>query len=355
MKEKNTNLVDASPITQADFYGTWIDSDKDMQIITADTFEIKLKDGSLHYKVSPLTWSKTLNTEESKTKYPEGFTICGKISEVIKGKSFRVGENRISTFFISTNKESLCDNDGYVCKRPKAQKTENPNRAKAIVKPSMPSIQPASQVLDEHNFNEILTFISQEEAEKNYKAPALMMAYNDDDEISPIGFYKGDLHVRSITAGEKTDDAKYKLIVDGSLIVDGAIDWYSSIGDSYLVVTGNVMAENIIISGNPSVYFGGNVVTSNSIMCFEGDDGGNLTIGGNVTAQFVLCSSYFTMSINGEIDAIKITDDEENFEPDYGEGDFTEIFRKGFADEETIDEHKVKKAVLAGKPVLKKI
>ncbi|MDR2920426.1 MAG: ankyrin repeat domain-containing protein [Tannerella sp.] len=223
------------------------------------------------------------------------------------------------------------------------------------------------QELNEDNFGELLTIISQEDAEKLYGAPELHAGYDDNEEISPVGLYKGNLHVSSISAGDKSDTTLYKLIVDGDLTVDGNIDWYNELNDSYVVVTGNLKAKSMVLGGTVEFYVKGNVEAECGIMGHTGDDGGSLTIGGTTKAPVIVNTTYFSMSFGHQPNAIVIGDtfrtgcavdysDEFEYDEDNAEAEpLLQILLPKYWDEDgTLDSDKIGDALRAGKSILKK-
>ncbi len=227
------------------------------------------------------------------------------------------------------------------------------------------------QELNESNFREILTIISQDDAEKLYSAPELHAGYDDDEEISPVGLYKGNLHISALKGGEKSDIAQYKLIVLGDLIIDGIMDWSNGLNDSYVLVKGNLKAQNIILEGCCEVTIDSNVEVENCILCHSGEDGGRLTVGGTTKAHSVILTTYFETDFASQPEAIVICDSEGDYEyeadyqANYDEYDDDEevdlppnckeiLLLKYLSKEGGVNESAVCKAIKAGTPFLRK-
>jgi hypothetical protein len=102
---------DASlPVTQADLYGEWaMVPPRDSCIITADTLELNRNKGKNHWKISPVTWEEAKGTNRN---YPIGYKITGKVSEIIAGEWYEIGDDQERTCFL--HKDKTCfDMDGW--------------------------------------------------------------------------------------------------------------------------------------------------------------------------------------------------------------------------------------------------
>ncbi len=106
-------------------------------------------------------------------------------------------------------------------------------------------------------------------------------------------FHAGDLHLSNLYCLEQLEIGA--LIIEGNLTVDGSIDLNDDLME-ILVVTGNVTANNVTISGALLVY--GDLTVSN---CLLGDyNHGSTIVEGDLTAKFFHPEEYF-FEVNGAV------------------------------------------------------
>lgn len=168
--------------------------------------------------------------------------------------------------------------------------------------------------------------------------------------------YQGGLTVAgNLESAEGVDWNPYNLIVDGDLVVDGDIDWAEYGGGCYVLVTGSVRCRNLLLQGCPSFVVLGDVTVANCIQGHHGDDGGVFTVRGATEAKLVLNTLYFTMDLGSPPSGLVCSDPSSiNWPVDFSDDEeAAEIFLPDLLDGELVDEHAVRKALLAGREVLR--
>ena len=192
-------------------------------------------------------------------------------------------------------------------------------------------------VLDETNFEEILTRISVEEAEEEYDySSAVMNLYFDEDsDVEDPAFYcyRGDLHVSSITMGATTGISKFNLIVDGNLYVDGDIVLNSTKDMGFVIVRGDVTAKNVIVSGCVEVNISGSLTVQGVILGHSGT--GMLGVDEIIAAKIIIDIPEYTMYFYDEIKAVVLADPVyTNDEVDYEENQAAKALLPEFVNSE---------------------
>lgn len=188
--------------------------------------------------------------------------------------------------------------------------------------------------------------ITADEAEARFDAGAdLQYPYQDFADEQEIRLYEGGLHVAGSLEREGGDDwSPCNVIVDGDLTVDGDLRWWDFASGSFLLVTGDLRARNVLLSGCPDVVVRGDLTVTTGIHGHHGDDGGCLTVKGLVRAEIVISTLYFNLDFAPHTNAPVIdTTDELNALV------LSELLdRDGQADADKISE-----SLSAGRPVLR--
>ncbi|MER6672860.1 polymer-forming cytoskeletal protein [Streptomyces sp. NPDC000983] len=118
--------------------------------------------------------------------------------------------------------------------------------------------------------------------------------YGDEQETR---HYAGGLRIDGdLTSDTDEDDfCLANVIVDGDLVVDGNLEWIDEGSGSFLLVTGDLRARNLILRGNPSVVVLGDLSVEGTLLGHLGDDGGYLTVLGGTRAEIVLLLNDFRL------------------------------------------------------------
>jgi hypothetical protein len=145
------------------------------------------------------------------------------------------------------------------------------------------------------------------------------------------------------------------VIVAGDLTVGGSAGFSCGEGIGYFyLVTGNLRARNVLMSGFPHVVVGGNLTATGGIQGQKGDDGGFLTVLGRTSAQVVVSMYYFTMTFSQRPAAVVISDPGYvNCPVDYVVTGLDAILQPGLHDDGTASPDAIEKALMAGRPVLR--
>jgi hypothetical protein len=99
------------------------------------------------------------------------------------------------------------------------------------------------------------------------------------------------------------------VIIDGDLAVGGDLTCLCGEGIGYFcLVTGNMQARNVLLSGFPHVVARGDLVAANGILGQKGDDGGFLSVGGDTAARIVVNTLDFTMTFARQPRAVVVGD-----------------------------------------------
>jgi Leucine-rich repeat (LRR) protein len=201
------------------------------------------------------------------------------------------------------------------------------------------------------------TVITAEDAEERFSVSTdVEYPFADFAEDQETRLYSGDLHVDGDFCSEATGDwCPYNTIVDGDLIVDGALEWYDWNRGNFLLVTGNVRAQNVFLSGCPNVVVRGDLVVAGGIQGHHGDDGGLLVVNGQTTAKVIVSTLYFCLTFGEQPNAILIGDTyRTNVPVDFTDDELAGIVLPDLLDDDDdADEHKITEALRAGQPILR--
>ncbi|MCP4131884.1 MAG: WGR domain-containing protein [bacterium] len=176
--------------------------------------------------------------------------------------------------------------------------------------------------------------ISEEEAKKEFDIGKYINGYDtnikvyDGNVLIPGNLnldYEGGDEVFGIR-GEETG-----IIVKGDLAVEGIISNYEWDFGPFLLVLGNLKAENILTGGS-EIWITGNADIKNAVFTYYNH--GLLTVEGNIKAKVIVCSDHFT-SLNGKINAITISYGcNGKLEADFGRNDAGMVFINEVLDSE---------------------
>ena len=105
------------------------------------------------------------------------------------------------------------------------------------------------------------------ETEERFAASdELAYPYQDFADAQEIRLYEGDLHVAgSLEVDSVGDREPYNVIVDGDLTVDGDLEWWGGLSGCFLLVTGNVRARHLLLSGCSEVVVCGDLTATGTV------------------------------------------------------------------------------------------
>ena len=178
-----------------------------------------------------------------------------------------------------------------------------------------------------------------------------------------IRLYEADQHVDGdlVMRDWVGDDlCPYSLIVDGDVTVGGDLVHHCHEGIGYFfLVTGNVTARNMLMSGFPHVLVRGDLTAANGILGQKGDDGGFLTVRGRTSAKVIVNALYFTMTFAEQPAAVVVGDaDHTHCAVDFDDHGLEGVLVPellvdyGYGDVGYCDTDEIEKALTAGRPVL---
>lgn len=118
-----------------------------------------------------------------------------------------------------------------------------------------------------------------------------------------LRLYEGDLHVDGDFQSDRSVEWNpYNVIIDGDLDVTGSIDWADHGEGTFLVVTGNVFAKNLLLEGAANVWIQGDLRVDNVILGTNGDEEGMLIVDGDTEAPTIIDTAFFHMEFGGRVD-----------------------------------------------------
>jgi hypothetical protein len=145
------------------------------------------------------------------------------------------------------------------------------------------------------------------------------------------------------------------VVVDGDLLIDGNLVMFVGEGfGSFALVTGNLHAKAICLSGFPELFVRGNVTCENGIIGMRGDDGGFFDVGGKVKAPVIVADSYFNFKLKGTVTGVTINTSHRTFKARYTHKNVAQAMLPKFLDDEGIDSEKVFDAIEKGTSILRR-
>ncbi|GAA3213572.1 leucine-rich repeat domain-containing protein [Actinocorallia longicatena] len=199
--------------------------------------------------------------------------------------------------------------------------------------------------------------ISAEEAQSRFEVSEdVAHPFGDFAAEQEIRLYEGGLVVAGDLEPESDDDwIPYNVIVDGDLSVAGTLDWWDSGSGNFLLVTGDVTARNVILSGCPELCVRGDLTATGGVQGSYGDDGGVLTVRGLLRAPFVMSTLYFCMYFDRPPEALHIADPYRTNQPvDFTHDELGElVVPEMFGKNGSVDERTIGAALREGRPVLR--
>ncbi|MCU0438232.1 MAG: PDZ domain-containing protein [Raineya sp.] len=159
--------------------------------------------------------------------------------------------------------------------------------------------------------------------------PMFEMPFGDFAKEVPIKYYEADAEGNIYLEGDfEHSDSKqnYNIVFDGNVVCRGNFNVNADGGGNFVLVTGNLEAHLVEVIGCATLEVRGNVDAENGIVTMYGDDGGYLTIHGEITAPFLLNGFYFNLETFGTINAITIDYSSNGMnDPDYERDTIEEI------------------------------
>ena len=199
--------------------------------------------------------------------------------------------------------------------------------------------------------------ITAEEAEERFGVSAdVGHPYQDFAGEQEIRLYEGGLRVTGGWEAESDGDwVPYNTIVDGDLTVGGDLEWWDSASGNFLLVTGDLRARNVLLSGCPDVVVRGDLTASGTVQGSYGDDGGYLTVGGRTRAGAVISTLYFNMHFAGQPEALFIAAPSRTNQPvDFTDEELDDlVLPELLGKDDTADERAISDALREGQPVLR--
>ena len=144
--------------------------------------------------------------------------------------------------------------------------------------------------------------ITVDECERRFSVAAdIDYPYQDFVDQQEIRLYYGDLHVDGHFESDNDDDewTPYNTIVNGDLTVAGDLSWGDFRLGDFVLVTGQLRARHVLLTGCPTLLVRGDLTAAGVIMGDNGSDGGRLVVRGATRAQIVISRSDFIMRFTG--------------------------------------------------------
>jgi Leucine-rich repeat (LRR) protein/predicted DNA-binding WGR domain protein len=169
------------------------------------------------------------------------------------------------------------------------------------------------------------TMISWQEFEELY-APTFDMPFGDFAADVPVRLIKGEnLHYTSDRVLYE-EEHPFNVVIDGNVKIDGNLRVSSEGSGNFLLITGDLEVNGIIIDGCSTLEIRGNVQAKKGILTMYGDDGGYLSIGGDVDTKFLLNGFYFNLEVGGDIQGTTIDYQSNGMEsPDYTRDNIADV------------------------------
>ncbi|MDT0308656.1 hypothetical protein RM780_17055 [Streptomyces sp. DSM 44917] len=116
-----------------------------------------------------------------------------------------------------------------------------------------------------------------------------------------IRLYEGGWHVRGdLLSNFAPENRPYHVIVDGDLTVEGTLDWATEDHPSVILVTGDLRARAVLLSGSPAapeLVVQGTLRADHGVLGYlSGPRGGRLRVAGRTETPVVLAIEDFTMT-----------------------------------------------------------
>ncbi|WP_030194188.1 hypothetical protein [Streptomyces sp. NRRL S-87] len=170
-----------------------------------------------------------------------------------------------------------------------------------------------------------------------------------------VRLHRGNLSVLGDLAPDPASAAlPYDVVVDGDLTVEGDVDWWDEAGSGLFLVTGDLRARNLLLSGRPRFVVAGDLAVSGRVQGHHGDDAGRLVVGGRTQAQLVVNTGGFTMVFGSRPEAVIAADPGRTSCPvDVPDSGLAALVLPALLDGREVDEHRISSALRAGEPVLR--
>ncbi|WP_331766058.1 hypothetical protein [Embleya sp. NBC_00896] len=170
-----------------------------------------------------------------------------------------------------------------------------------------------------------------------------------------VRLYKGGLRIAGDLAPEANSHwIPYNVIVDGDLTIDGDLDWWDEGSGSFFLVTGNLRARNVLLSGCPNVVVGGDLMVAGRVQGHHGQDRGCLVVRGHARAQIIVNTLFFNMSFATRPEAVVAADPcRTNCRVDFSADELVDIVLPELLDKGQVDESRISQTLRAGQPILR--
>jgi hypothetical protein len=152
------------------------------------------------------------------------------------------------------------------------------------------------------------------------------------------------------------DCRRPNVVVDGDLVIDGNLVMFVDEGfGGFVLITGNLRAHAICLSGFPELIVRGDVTCKNGIIGMRGDDGGFFDVAGKVKAPVIVADSYFNFKFDGTVTGVTINTSYRKWKAAYTRENIAKAVMAKFLDDdgdEGLDSEKVFGAIEKGKSIL---
>lgn len=175
-----------------------------------------------------------------------------------------------------------------------------------------------------------------------------------------IRLYEGGWYVRGDLLSDFTaTDRPYHVIVDGDLTVEGTLDWSTEEYPALVLVTGDLRARAVLLSGAPAapeLVVRGALRADHGVLGYlSGPRGGRLRVAGQTDAPVVIAIDDFTMRFDHTPTAVVLGSAGSFSGPvQTAPGFFDEVLRGDLVrDDGEADPYEIASALEAGEPILR--
>lgn len=119
-------------------------------------------------------------------------------------------------------------------------------------------------------------------------------------------FIDGDLIIDYSELATTAQTKTRNIIVNGNLTIKGNFDAGQDIEalPQFVYITGDLNADNLILSGWLDIIVAGNATISNTVFGYFGESGGRLQIKGNLTTRYLLNGFMYRIEVKGTTNGV---------------------------------------------------
>ena len=183
------------------------------------------------------------------------------------------------------------------------------------------------------------------------------------DQLTEIVVFSADAKGKVRIEGDLVIDCRRaNVVVDGDLVIDGNLVMSVDEGfGNFVLVTGDVTANAICLTGFPELAVRGDVTCTSGIIGIRGDDGGFFDVSGNVKAPVIVADTYFNFKFAGTVAGVTINTSHRAWKARYTEENVGKVvlakYLEGDDDDEEgevmLDSEAVFAAIRAGRSILR--